>query len=70
MSETDAQYPDGKMNDDDEGALAIRVGMDQGRIIVDFGKPVSWFGGDPDWIDSFCDQLKAKADEARRLTSR
>lgn len=39
-------FPDGKLNDDDQGALRIAVGYDRvdGIVRVDFGKPVAWLG--------------------------
>ncbi|MBY0562465.1 hypothetical protein [Hyphomicrobium sp.] len=40
------QYPRGKLNADDEGALAFRIGVSDKTIIIDFGKPVTWIGLD------------------------
>lgn len=40
------QYPDGKMNEDDEGQLRINLFEDQGRLILHFGKPTAWVGMD------------------------
>lgn len=40
-------YPDGKLNDDDEGGLGMRIGVVQGRVVIDFGKPVTWIGFRP-----------------------
>lgn len=38
------EYPHGKINPDDEGALNVGVAADgMGNVHVDFGKPVSWF---------------------------
>lgn len=37
------EYPRGKLNPDDEGALMLGVGPDgQGNVRVEFGKPVAW----------------------------
>jgi len=38
------QYPRGKLKDDDEGVLPIRIGERDGTVIIDFGKEVSWIG--------------------------
>ncbi|RLC88844.1 MAG: hypothetical protein DRJ03_00985 [Chloroflexi bacterium] len=40
------QYPEGKLNETDEGALQFKIGHtpDYQRIIIDFGKPVAWVG--------------------------
>jgi hypothetical protein len=39
-------YPEGKMTGDDEGGLKMRVGIKDNRVIVDFGKDVTWLGLD------------------------
>lgn len=40
------QYEHGRLNADDDGALAMAVAADlkHQRIIIDFGKPVNWLG--------------------------
>lgn len=40
------QYPQGKISADDEGAVAVRVAADRKRgvVVIDFRKPVVWFG--------------------------
>lgn len=38
----------GKLNQDDEGQLQIRIGVKDKTLIVDFGKPVTWMGLDYD----------------------
>jgi hypothetical protein len=36
-------FPDGKLDETDEGGLAFGVGHDaQGYVRIDFGKPVAW----------------------------
>jgi hypothetical protein len=43
-------FPDGQLNDDDQGALQMAIGRDpaDGLVHVDFGKPISWFALPPD----------------------
>lgn len=41
------EYPDGKLNDDDEGELTILVCVEKGRVMVMFPKPVKWFALPP-----------------------
>ncbi|TXH52853.1 MAG: hypothetical protein E6Q97_14630 [Desulfurellales bacterium] len=41
-------YPRGKLNADDEGALAMRLAVKDKTVIVDFGKEVVWLGLDAD----------------------
>lgn len=38
------EFPEGKLNDTDEGALRILVGVDQGVVKVFFNKPIAWIG--------------------------
>ena len=39
-------FPEGKLNDKDEGGLTYAVGSDKriGKVILTFGKPVAWMG--------------------------
>lgn len=41
------KFPNGKLNDDDEGEIAFRVGSENGLVVIDFGKPVHWLGFPP-----------------------
>lgn len=43
------EFPQGKLNDSDEGALKLAVAYDKlnGVVRVDFGKPVTWLGLPP-----------------------
>jgi hypothetical protein len=40
-------YPEGKVNDADEGALLVAVGIENGRITMQFPKPVAWLAMEP-----------------------
>lgn len=48
MAKLFGEYPDGKLNANDEGALALVIGENQGKVIIRFPKPVSWIGFTPD----------------------
>lgn len=43
------KFPQGKLNKDDEGELALRIGHDMVKelVIIEFGKNVSWLALDP-----------------------
>lgn len=43
---TDPNFPDGKITEDDEGVLGIQLFMHDDRLILNFGKQVSWVGMD------------------------
>jgi hypothetical protein len=40
-------FPQGKLNESDEGGLNILVTTQKGNVIVAFGKPVAWIGLPP-----------------------
>ena len=42
------EHPDGRLNDEDEGAIAMAVGSENGRVRLNFPKPVRWVGMTPD----------------------
>lgn len=55
-------YPRGKMNDDDEGGLQIGVAVDpEGRVVINFGSPVTWFALERDQVAQFAVGLLKKA---------
>lgn len=37
------KFPEGKLNPTDEGELQIMLGISQGCVKIEFGKPVAWF---------------------------
>ena len=41
------EYPDGKLNALDEGALAVMVGHENGKVVMQFHHPVRWIGFTP-----------------------
>lgn len=41
------KFPQGKISKEDEGELQFGVTHDHAHVIVNFGKPVSWLGMDP-----------------------
>lgn len=57
------KYPDGKLNSNDEGALKIATYVKDGRVIIDFGKDLSWLGFDKQTLRAFIDGLENKYKE-------
>jgi len=39
-------YPDGKLNEDDEGATTIAIGVENNSVVIRFQKLISWIGMD------------------------
>lgn len=40
-------YPDGMLTPQDEGSLQFAVGSKDGKVVIDFGSPIAWFGMTP-----------------------
>lgn len=38
------KYPDGKLNDDDQGEIKIGVTVKDNKVVLAFGKHVEWIG--------------------------
>jgi hypothetical protein len=57
-------YPRGKLNNDDDGGLAIGVGRDRdGVIIIEFGTSVKWIGLDQATAIGFAQLILKHANE-------
>jgi hypothetical protein len=57
------QFPRGKLNADDEGALPIRIGTQDKTIIIHFGKPCEWIGLDKHTALALAAKIKERAEE-------
>ena len=55
------QFPDGKLNQEDEGELTMALGVDQGNVVLNFGKPVGWLALPPQAACDLARGLLAKA---------
>jgi hypothetical protein len=44
MAKLFGEFPDGKLNADDAGAVAMAVGVENSRVVLRFPKPVAWVG--------------------------
>ena len=62
-------YPDGKMNEEDEGATTMGIAIDQGKIVIAFPKPVAWIAYPPEGARQLAYAILAKCDEAEELTT-
>ena len=45
---TDEIFPNGKLNDDDEGVLMMKITTEKGTVRIDFGEPTEWLAMTPD----------------------
>lgn len=44
MKKLMGEYPDGRLNAEDSGALSFAVGVESGKVVLRFPKPVAWIG--------------------------
>ena len=61
MSKLLGEFPDGKLNPSDEGALAVMVGNESGKVVIRFPKPVAWIGFTPDQALGIAESLITQA---------
>jgi len=59
------KYPDGKLNSNDEGQLRIATYVKDGRVIIDFGKDLSWLGFEKETLKAFIDGLQKQYEHKR-----
>ena len=57
------RYPEGKLRPDDEGELKAAIGTKDGKIFIEFGKPVGWLGISPEQALEFARVLTARANK-------
>ena len=54
------KYSDGKISDDDEGELKMAMYVQDGRVVLDFGKNISWIGFDKKTLRALINGLEEK----------
>lgn len=54
------KFPQGKLTKDDEGEIKMAVGVRDGKIIIDFGHAVTWFGMDKESAKNFANLILNK----------
>jgi len=42
------EYPNGRLNPSDEGALACMIGNENGKVVMQFASPTAWIGFTPE----------------------
>ena len=63
------EYPHGQISEDDQGELKIAMGVneDHKRIMIDFGKKISWLGLEANEARMFAQALLANASKLDSL---
>jgi len=50
-------FPDGKINPDDEGGLQIAIAGKDGQVFIEFGSPVAWLAFPPEQAKEFANKI-------------
>lgn len=61
LSGATGDHPQGKLNGDDQGGLRMAIGVKDGVLVVDFGKPVAWLALDKATALALADNLRKHA---------
>jgi hypothetical protein len=46
--DVEGEFPEGRLNDEDEGALMVAVVVQDGKVAIRFPHPVQWFAMEPE----------------------
>ena len=58
------KFPDGKINDDDDGQIAIGITLSNDKLIIHFGdKPIKWIGFSKEEAKDFAETILNKIKE-------
>ena len=58
------EFPEGKLDESDEGELKFLIGHANGNVLLDFGKPVKWLAMPPGNARAIAEALLVHADKA------
>lgn len=59
-------HPQGKLTNQDEGGIQFKVGVQNGKVILDFGNPVTWLGMPPEDAINLAESLIKRARAAAK----
>jgi hypothetical protein len=72
----EGEHPEGVLNPEDQGALMVAFGVEQGKVILAFPKPIDWVALGPDQAREAAETLLERAKDCdgieahvRRVTS-
>ena len=57
------EFPEGKLNENDDGELAVGMTIDNGKVVMLFGTPITWIAFSPEQAIEFANQIIEKAKE-------
>lgn len=63
----EGSYPKGKMSENDEGATSMAIGIKNGKVFIQFSKPIVWIGLDESDARGLAESLIKHADKVAKL---
>jgi len=57
------QFPEGKLTPEDEGEIRIAITSINGKVVIDFGKPIAWIGFTREQAKQIAETLLEKANQ-------
>lgn len=48
LAQTEGEFPAGRLNPADEGAVAVGIGHQSGKVVMQFPKNLNWIGFTPE----------------------
>ena len=60
------KYPQGKLTESDKGELEFSIAVHEGRVVLNWGKPVLWIGVPPAQARAIAASLLRTAEEAEQ----
>ena len=58
------EFPDGRLNPNDEGGLAVMIGHEKGKVVMQFPSPTAWIGFTPEQAMDIAQTLISHARKA------
>ena len=55
------KFPEGKLADIDEGEIRIAISLRKGKVVLDFGSPVTWIAFGPEQAEQIGQMLIERA---------
>jgi hypothetical protein len=52
------RFPEGKLNETDQGELRVGIAEKHGKVIINFGKPVAWVALTKEQVRGFIEVLQ------------
>lgn len=59
------KFPEGHLNEDDEGEIQIAIGIENNKVVINFGKPIAWIGFTPEQADQIAFSLIEKSSKLK-----